>query len=175
MSRTATTDDETMKILCVSKNFTRLEADLERLDEDELVMMVDFDRCIACGACQFACQTEHAREGAGWAGRPGAIQVKLKEGACTSALNLPLSCRHCEAPCEFRSPYNFWITCPASDSGRGPEVLCDRCQERLERGLMPACATRCSMKCITFGHPKEVALALNEKRLRELGDLLIEG
>lgn len=162
-----------MKVLYVSKNFKASAADLEKENPAELVFMVDLDRCISCGACQLACQVEHAadvREPAPYravgvhAGKSLSIQPLLR---------MPLSCRHCITPCEYYSQYNFWTTCPFGQDP-DPQVMgCDTCVDRLEMGFMPACATRCTMKCIYFGHAKDVAFVLNEKRLREMGDIQI--
>ena len=55
---------------------------------------------------------------------------------------------------------------------RRRRVIC--APSRLAKGMMPACATRCSMKAIYFGYPKDVWFALNEKRLRGMGDLTLD-
>ncbi|MCE5335344.1 MAG: hypothetical protein LLG06_12245 [Desulfobacteraceae bacterium] len=160
-----------MKIIWVSKNFKRQEADLSGLPEDEIVMMVDLDRCISCGSCQFACRIEHAEGSVGDVG-PRSFRAQMKENPQNeTCVRLPLSCRHCGTPCAYHDPYNFWVTCPGATPNDGQR--CDCCEERFRRGMMPACATRCSMKCIYFGYPGDVVFALNEKRLREMGDVTI--
>lgn len=162
-----------MKVLYVSKNFKVSHADLDKGNPAELVLMVDLDRCISCGACQIACRIEHAadiREPASYR----AIGVHAgKSPSIQPLLRMPLSCRHCDTPCEYYSQYNFWITCPFGEQPDQRAKSCDSCVDRLEMGLMPACATRCTMKCIYFGHAKDVAFVLNEKRLREMGDIQI--
>jgi len=159
-----------MKILWVSTKFSRQDAALEKLPEDETVLMVDLDRCISCGACQYACQIEH---GAGTPPRakPLGFLARMKEGRAESSVRLPLTCRHCEAPCRYYDPFNFWGTCPGGSRYTAP--LCDQCAERAAQGLMPACATRCSMKCIYFGYARDIAFALDEKRLRSMGDVVV--
>jgi|SRR5271157_2654249 len=162
-----------MKVLYVSKNFKTCMADPEKDNPADLVMMIDLDRCISCGACELACQVEHAadvREPAPY--RP--IEVRIgKSRNFQPLLHMPLSCRHCDAPCEYYSQYNFWIVCPSGQQHNPRTPLCDACVDRLEHSSMPACATRCTMKCIYFGHAKDVAFILNEKRLREMGDIEI--
>lgn len=163
-----------MKIVFVSKNCKVQNTDLECQIGDDPIMIVDLDRCICCGSCQIACQVEHELP-AEARNRPGSIYVRIKKGAdANTPLNLPLSCRHCSDPCEYYSSHNFWITCPehGNDENLGPG--CDICIERLKRGFMPACVTRCTMKCIYFGSLQDVAFALSEKRLREMGDLEID-
>ena len=160
-----------MRVLYVSKNFRTCTADPEKDNPAELVMMVDLDRCISCGACELACQVEHGSEADKPAlYRPIGVRVG-KSRAVRHFLHMPLSCRHCEAPCEYYSQYNFWITCPLRNEHISGISSCDSCVERLENGYMPACATRCTMKCIYFGYAKDVAFVLNEKRLREMGDI----
>jgi Fe-S-cluster-containing dehydrogenase component len=162
-----------MKVLYVSKNFSRCEADLGKDNPAELVLMVDLDRCISCGACELACQVEHAAnicEPAPY--RPIAVRFG-KSRTVQPLLRMPLSCRHCDSPCEYYSQYNFWTICPIGREHNAGKASCDACVSRLERGFMPACATRCTMKCIYFGQAKDVAFTLNEKRLREMGDIEI--
>jgi formate dehydrogenase iron-sulfur subunit len=162
-----------MKVLYVSKNFRACNARLEKENPAELVLMVDLDRCISCGACELACQIEHSedvREPAPYS--PIGVRT-AKSRTAQPLLNMPLSCRHCKSPCEYYSQYNFWITCPSGKEVDPGTTSCDSCVNRLERGFMPACATRCTMKCIYFGHAKDMAFVLNEKRLREMGDIEI--
>jgi len=161
-----------VKILWVSKTLKRQEAELRELPDDETILMVDLDRCISCGSCHFACEVE-ARQGSAGAAKPKAMPVVMqKTSGHETSVHLPLSCKHCASPCSYQDYANFWVTCPEGHKD-GAEA-CDLCASRLAKGMMPACATRCSMKCIYFGYPKDVWFALNEKRLRGMGDLTLE-
>lgn len=159
-----------MKIYQVSRNFKRCAADLRKGDPDELVMMIDVDRCLACGSCQIACRMEH--------GRNAPLAISLGKNPCDGSrpsagpqvLALPSSCRFCASPCEYRNEYNFWTSCPDGRSPAESPEYCDSCSNRISEGYMPACATRCTMKCIYVGRAADVAFALGEKRLREMGD-----
>jgi Fe-S-cluster-containing dehydrogenase component len=159
-----------MKIIWVSTKFTRQEA-LSQTSTGEIVLMVDLDRCISCGACQYACQLEHAQDDLG-AARPRGFTVRLKGVDREASVRLPLTCRRCSRPCEYHDPYNFWATCPGEP--RRDLAGCDLCAARFDQGFMPACATRCSMKCIYFGYAKDMALVLAEKRLRNMGDVVLD-
>lgn len=161
-----------MRFLQVSKNFTGVKADLASCDPDELVMMVDVDRCIACGSCLLACQQEN---GAPDSERTmAALLMPAPSGtASPRQVNLPSSCRGCDTPCEYFNEYNFWATCPVGRTPLAQDLACDQCQTRIAKGFMPACATRCSMKCIYFGRASDVAFTLAEKRLRDMGDVEI--
>jgi len=163
-----------MKVIFVSRRFERTAFDLAACDPDELVMMVDIDRCISCGACGMACRIEHGEDAAHPGGfRP--ITVASDQRAGTRTVFLPLACRHCTAPCEYYSQYNFWITCPADRERHETSPACDSCARRTEAGLWPACATRCSMKTIYFGAARDMNFVLREKRLGELGDVRLTG
>lgn len=165
-----------MKIIFVSRNFESKRADLSQCDPEEMIMMIDVDRCISCGSCELACQIEHRKN----MGNPGSympIFARFENGQrIKSIIYHPLSCRHCESPCDYYSPYNYWINCPDQEIkdrklGDGEIISCDLCVERTRKGLWPACATRCTMKTIFFGAAKDMVFALGEKRLSEMGDV----
>ena len=161
-----------MRVLFVSTNFEKGKTvDLEKYAPGELLMVVDLDRCISCGACELACQLEH-RDVNGMTGSFRPITVERKSGSGESrTLYLPLACRHCESPCDYYDPYNFWTTCPKGKEEDKSIISCDGCIERTQEGLWPACATRCSMKTIYCGSPQDIAFTLGERGLREMGNI----
>jgi Fe-S-cluster-containing dehydrogenase component len=159
-----------MRVIFVSQRFGAQQADLAAGNPDAPVLMVDLDRCIACGACSLACRLE-APLGDGQLAPPRSILFHPAEGGGRLSLRLPLSCRFCPDPCAYHSPYNFWTTCPQDERRTALFQACDACAARLAQGWMPACATRCPMKCIYFGRAADVAFVLREKRLRSFGDL----
>jgi len=165
-----------MRIIFVSNNFEKGKtANLAQSDSEELVMLVDVDRCISCGACQLACEIEHGDAN----GMPGSFRPIEIQGNDKTVENpliyLPSACRHCESPCDYYGPYNFWTTCPKGKSREKKFISCDSCIDRTRKGMWPACATRCSMKTIYFGTAHDIAFTLGEKRLREMGDVEITG
>lgn len=159
-----------MKVIQVSKNFTGAKADLKNCGPDELVFMVDVDRCISCGSCVLACRQENG--GPMDASAVGPIKMPATgRGSRVWLFNLPSSCRGCDDPCEYHSEYNFWATCPSSRVLPEGSPTCGQCTPRIEKGYMPACATRCTMKCIYIGRAGDVTFTLGEKRLRGMGDV----
>ncbi len=163
-----------MKVLFVSKKFEGTSLDLSSCAPEELVMMIDIDRCISCGSCQLACQIENGEDAAHPARCRRITGKPEKNAGNRRTVNLPLACRHCESPCDYYSQYNFWISCPSAGL-REERADCDFCVKRTEKGLWPACATKCAMKAIYFGPAGEMLFALEEKRLREMGDVTITG
>lgn len=65
----------------------------------------------------------------------------------------------------------FWTFCPAEHVHAHTTTLCDGCAARVSKGLMPACAIRCSMKCLLVGRAADMRFALEEKRLRAMGEM----
>lgn len=158
-----------MRIVFLSKNCRMFNSSDEPIPDGggQPVLVVDLDRCIGCGSCKIACQLENReREGP----PPGSIPTALSRNSDeTLQLNLPLACRHCDTRCTYYHPYNFWITCPLHV--RKQSQICNSCEGRLAKGYMPACATRCAMKCIYVCNPGDLKFPLMEKRLRGIGDL----
>jgi Fe-S-cluster-containing dehydrogenase component len=161
-----------MKLFFVSRRFRGERFDAGKCQSGELVMLVDLDRCIGCGACALACRIEH--EDAPGSGEPMRPVLAASEPSGRMVC-LPLTCRHCKTPCEYHSDYNFWIICPSGETKAATTAFCDSCVQRQGGDLWPACATRCTMKTIYFGRPEEMALILGEKRLREMGDVEFDG
>jgi Fe-S-cluster-containing dehydrogenase component len=157
-----------MKVVFLSKNCRRFSHNDEAPAEgDQPVMVVDLDRCIACGACKLACQLEKRDR---VAMQPGSIAVPRPVGSTEPLqVNLPLACRHCDTPCAYHDHHSFWITCPVHVLKHNQ--ICDACESRLKKGYMPACATRCSMKCIYVCRPEDLKFPLGERRLRGFGDM----
>jgi Fe-S-cluster-containing dehydrogenase component len=155
-----------MNLIFTSKKFEKQGVDLDA-EPDELVMAVDLDRCINCGACGVACELQH--------GVARFIKIGSDEGeGKTATFFLPLTCRQCETRCVYYDTHNFWISCPEKEGAQAAGIFdaCDLCKDRIDKGFWPACATRCSMKAIYFGQMSDIRIVLREKRFRELGDVL---
>ena len=155
-----------MRVIYVGTQYNEKGIALRDVHPDEIVMLVDMDRCVGCGACRLACQAEHGDD----VGTPvRRIGLEHAGGRPTRLLALPTSCETCADPCEYRD-VSYWSFCPSGKAAvyRGP--LCDLCAERVGRGFAPACATRCAMKCLHVGRAADIRFVLEEKRLRDMGE-----
>ncbi|MBW2307016.1 MAG: hypothetical protein JRG73_08790 [Deltaproteobacteria bacterium] len=160
-----------MEIIFTGSQFERATEPLA-IPDDQMVMMVDLDRCIRCGTCQLACRLEHAEQG-----EPGPVrnlQLGNEKSGQAQIFTLPGACRKCATPCMYYDTNNFWIRCPDEKAtARAKEPACDLCMERIERGYWPSCATRCPMKTIYVGTAADIEITLKDKRFREYGDVII--
>lgn len=161
------------------------------LAASEAALLIDLERCIGCFACEMHCKLEHRPS-------PGIRRLRLLpiEGEAFSTSFVPLACAHCvDPPCGAVCPVRAIVkdpdgvvriqesrcmgcllcatVCPYGvveyDLERACAVKCDGCRERLDHGLWPACATKCSMKAMHFGSEPDLARVLQEKRVRRAG------
>lgn len=98
-------------------------------------MLIDYEYCTGCNACEVACKQEYHRP----SGRPGGIRVVewIQElpGGKLDITFFPMLTR-----------------------------LCIFCAPLTERGLPPACAKHCMAQCLKFGPVEELAAEAPEKR-----------
>lgn len=164
-----------MHIIFVSRQFGRHQDALQGFSAKDLVLVVDVDRCIACGACALACRAEHGGFGQENVPVRRIIAPAPPDQKTPRVIGLPTSCRQCPEPCACSDAYSFWTICPGDKAARMAETspACTACEERLLAGMAPACVTRCCMKCLYAGRPEDVLFVLEEKRLRGMGETRI--
>ncbi len=161
-----------MRLVFVSTKINQKQEVLQNCSPEELVLVVDVDRCISCGACALACQAEHAERFGEHAPVRRIVAKDIPGQTPPRVVNLPTSCRQCGETCPNNTGYSFWSICPGDKAQASVSRFpaCDGCEDRLKEGLAPACATRCCMKCIYAGRAEDVRFALEEKRLRSMGE-----
>ena len=147
-------------------------------------LLMNLNRCIACKACEIACEKEHN----------GISFITVIE---TDNTALPVTCRHCEkAPCLENCPtkaiykdqngtilinqnkcigcYMCYIVCPYGipviDIKQSVAFKCDLCQKRLKQGLEPICVAICPTNTLIFDDPIKVA---NTKKQEAIKNLII--
>jgi Fe-S-cluster-containing dehydrogenase component len=155
-----------MRVVYVSSQYNEQGVALRDAHSDDLVLLLDMDRCIGCGACRMACQAE---SGEAFDSQARRIAVERRQGKPGKLVTLPTTCRGCADPCDYIGN-EYWTVCPADKTGTYTGPLCDGCAARVSKGLTPACATRCAMKCLHIGRAADIRFALEEKRLRSMGE-----
>ncbi|RLF76589.1 4Fe-4S dicluster domain-containing protein [Palaeococcus sp. (in: euryarchaeotes)] len=140
-------------------------------------LFINLGRCIACKACEVACEKEH-----------GISFISVYE---FEDMAVPLNCRHCEkAPCIEVCPTNAikrdgdgaviineekCIGCymcsavcpyaiPIVDPIKELAVKCNLCADRRKEGNLPLCASVCPTDALVFGEINEI---MEEKRKRK--------
>jgi Fe-S-cluster-containing dehydrogenase component len=99
----------------------------------EFGLLIDYEYCTGCYACQVACAQEH--------GRPAGM-----EGIRINEIVQPLPNNRC---------YLAYVPFPTE--------LCVLCRPRTKKGLKTACEVHCMAQCITFGPIAELAEKMREK------------
>ncbi len=130
------------------------------------------ERCVACKSCEIACSVEHSASrtlfGAAFEETKSRSRMKVQ---AAGAYSYPLNCNHCEnASCMNACPtgamrrnpdtnsvyvatencIGCWMcvmACPfgavTPDHINKTALKCDRCPDRVENGLNPACVDAC--------------------------------
>ncbi len=73
----------------------------------------------------------------------GAVQKRASDGIVFIDPELCVGCKSCILACP-------WGACQWNPEA-GKAVKCDYCKDRLDKGLKPACVTRCLTQCLEFG------------------------
>ena len=85
-------------------------------------LLIDYDFCFGCHACELACKQEHDFPIGKWG-------IKIAESG-------PMEIN------EDKWSYNYIPI---------PTELCNLCQERVQRGKQPACVSHCQAGVMKFG------------------------
>jgi Fe-S-cluster-containing dehydrogenase component len=77
----------------------------------------------------------------------GAMRKRPEDGIVYVESSLCVGCKSCITACPWGAPQ--W------NPNTGRAVKCNYCMDRLDRGLKPACVTKCVTHCLHFGGVKE--------------------
>ncbi len=146
-------------------------------------LFINLNNCIACRACEIACEKEHN----------GLSFITVIE---TESKAIPITCRHCEkAPCLENCPtnaiykdqngtilinqdqcigcYMCYIVCPYGipiiDINKSVAFKCDLCQKRIKQGLEPICVAICPTETLIFDDPNNLSI---NKKITSIKNLL---
>jgi len=144
------------------------------------VLHIDLNRCISCMGCEIACMRVHGSDKSN-------IFVTLIDGR----FSIPFSCRHCEkSPCVKVCPTDALektpegavihhsmkcigctlcaVVCPFGiiqlDTVNKVIQKCDLCIDRLRAGKLPACASTCPARAITYDEFDNIMEKVRKRR-----------
>ncbi len=107
-------------------------------------------RITAAGAYAFASRCAHCDDAACIAACPtGAMQREARTGAVIVDQERCIGCWMCVVTCPFGA-----VT---ADPRTSRALKCDLCQDRLARGLDPACVEACPTGAMVYATPEELA------------------
>ncbi len=141
------------------------------------------ERCVACKSCEIACSIEHSASktlfGAAYEEPKSRSRMTVLNA---DGYSYPLNCNHCEnASCMNACPtgamrrdintnsvyvatehcIGCWMcvmACPfgavTADHVNKAAFKCDRCPDRVEKGLEPACVDACPTRALIFNTPE---------------------
>ena len=78
-----------------------------------------------------------------------AMQRREKDGIVFVDQALCVGCKACMTACPWGVPQ--W------DAKTGKVDKCDLCMDRIDEGLEPACVTKCTTGCLSFGTPEQAS------------------
>jgi DMSO reductase iron-sulfur subunit len=159
-------------------------------------MIHDIERCIGCFGCEVHCKLEHDLPVGPRLVRVMQVGPKVVGGKLKTVF-VAMRCFHCEKPvCVSVCPTEAMQkrqdgivfvdegtcigcktcieACPYGAPQFNPKtkkvVKCDYCKDRVDRGLWPACATKCSAKALYFGDINELSTIQRQRRAREIAE-----
>lgn len=161
---------------------------------DRVTLLADLDLCYGCLACETACKQEHdLPPGTNWM---KVVRVGPEEIGGRLVMDfVPMHCRHCEnPPCQAACPENAisrrldgivlfdetlcigckqcMEACPFGAVQYNPRSqraqACNLCYQRVDRGLLPACAQNCPTGALVFGTPEAFSRRRQEEQARKM-------
>ena len=162
----------------------------------KMKLVLDVDKCCACGACAVACMDQNDIDIAHMTPFRRVADFELNG----EYLYTSVSCMHCDdAPCIQGCPvgvlrkdpvtnltvydntncigcHSCAMACPfgAPTYNRfGKMQNCDGCAERLSHGLEPACVRTCSLGALKVYTEEEYAKVHTERSLRKIAEKLV--
>jgi Fe-S-cluster-containing dehydrogenase component len=92
----------------------------------------------------------------------GAMQKRQNDGIVYVEQGLCVGCKSCITACPWGVPQ--W------NPETGKVVKCDYCKDRVDRGLKPACVTKCTAHALHFVSPEEASRLKRERFAKEIAE-----
>jgi Fe-S-cluster-containing dehydrogenase component len=90
----------------------------------------------------------------------GAMRRRDKDGIVYVDEKTCVGCKACITACPW--------TVPQWNSENGKVGKCDLCMDRIDKGLQPACVTKCTTGCLTFTTPSEASQSARQAFAEQL-------
>ncbi len=163
---------------------------------EELIILIDPERCMGCRSCSIACAVEHSATKSIYTSPAETPKPIPRIFVLPVAIyNVPMRCQHCkDAPCMAvcptgaisRSDEGFVVlnpekcigclmcalACPFGhprfDSETKTVVKCDFCINRLRKGQQPACVEACPTGALRFGTLDELMREVAKEKAEQL-------
>ena len=161
-------------------------------------MFHDQERCIGCFGCEVHCKLEHDVPVGPRLIRMIQVGPKVVGGKLKTTF-VAMRCLHCEKPAcvsvcpsgamQKRSDGIVFVdedscigckacieACPFGAPQFNPRtkkvIKCDYCKDRVDKGLWPACATKCSTKALYFGDINEMSTIERQRYAKKIAENL---
>jgi DMSO reductase iron-sulfur subunit len=92
----------------------------------------------------------------------GAMKKRAEDGIVFVEPALCVGCKTCMMACPWGVPQ--W------NAATGKVIKCDYCKDRVDRGLQPACVTKCTAHALKWLTAEEVSALKRERTARGLAD-----
>ena len=161
----------------------------------KMILDLDMDLCISCGACAVACMDQNDTDLTVESPFRTVFPVEKKKDGALSVLGMSIACMHCDdAPCIKACPsgclkkdadtgftvydntncigcHSCAMACPFGApkfNAKGKMIKCDGCIERVRHGLQPACVRTCPFDALRLWTEEEHDALKQKRLLREM-------
>lgn len=92
----------------------------------------------------------------------GAMQKRAKDGIVFVEAELCIGCKSCITACPWGAPQ--W------NQDTGKVIKCDYCKDRIDKGLKPACVTKCTTHSLKWVSPAEASALKRERFAKDIAE-----